>query len=85
MSRTMTGRHTISGVRPRKSGWIGVGFDQVYRGHSAEFDVPEGNGTEWVELTAKMDSDLTGVHAVFLHMSSDLQDCFDIDWIRFNR
>lgn len=70
-------------VRPRRTGWIGVGFDQYYKGSEVEFDVPEGDG--WMELTAKMDSDLTGVHAVLLHTSSDSQDSFDIDWIRFNK
>lgn len=72
-------------LRPRRAGWIGLGLDQVYRGHEAEFDVPEGNGSDWVELTAELDSDITGVHAIFLHMGSDNHDSFDIDWIRFNR
>ena len=72
-------------VRPGKSGWIGLGLEQVYWGSEVDFDLPEGNGRDWVELTAKLDSDITGVHAIFLHLSSDTQDGIDVDWIRFNR
>ena len=72
-------------VRPAKAGRIGVVADQIYRGHIAEFDVPEGNGSDWVELTAQTEPGLTGVHAIFLEMSSDDRSGLDIDWIRFNR
>lgn len=72
-------------IRPQKGGRLGIATDQVYRGDFVSVDIPGGDGSKWIELSARIEDDITGKRALFLHFYGDDGDLFDIDWIRFDK
>jgi arabinoxylan arabinofuranohydrolase len=72
-------------VTPRAGGSIRVFANDLCLPLLTTIEVPAGDGKTPVTLTGEINSDLTGVHPIYLRfIGQDDTDLFDVDWFKFD-